>query len=182
MMMHWNFPSGILKMDRRELFTSFAKPFKDNTKDSNIIRPPYFNNEDDFKNCFSCKDKACITSCEENIIVVCDDKSVKLDFLVSGCTYCDDCAIACQDDVLKLEYKTQIVANIKIDTSKCMSWNQTMCFSCKDPCLDDAINFQGMFKPEINLNQCTMCGFCIKYCPSDAITMTMIKKENNENS
>jgi len=71
-------------MDRRELFTSFTKPFKDNTEELNIIRPPYFNTEDDFKNCISCNDKACIESCEENIIVLCDDGSVKLDFLISG--------------------------------------------------------------------------------------------------
>jgi ferredoxin-type protein NapF len=43
-----------------------------------------------------------------------------------------------------------------------------MCFSCKDPCLDDAIDFIAMFRPEINSN-CTSCGFCIKYCPVDAI-------------
>jgi ferredoxin-type protein NapF len=167
-------------MDRRELFNSFRKPFNKANKNLEIIRPPYFYKEDDFQNCFSCKDKPCISSCEENIIVLCDDGSVRLDFLISGCTYCDDCAKICPNDVLKFEYKKQINANIQIDMLKCMSWNQTMCFSCKDPCLDDAIKFLGMFRPEIDLNQCTMCGFCIKVCPSDAISITTIKGENNE--
>ena len=49
-----------------------------------------------------------------------------------------------------------------------------MCFSCKDPCLDDAIQFLGMFRPEIDENLCTSCGFCLKVCPTDAITLEVI--------
>ena len=40
-----------------------------------------------------------------------------------------------------------------IDVLKCLSWNQTMCFSCKDPCLDDAIDYF-QFSKQIN-NQCS---------------------------
>jgi ferredoxin-type protein NapF len=52
-----------------------------------------------------------------------------------------------------------------------MSWNNTMCFSCKDPCLEDAIFFNAMFKPIINENKCTNCGFCVSVCPSYAILL-----------
>ena len=55
---------------------------------------------------------------------------------------------------MKLEYKKNINAKIEINVLECLSWNQTMCFSCKDPCLDDAITFLGMF---------------IKVCPTNAI-------------
>ena len=169
-------------MDRRELFTSIGSPFTENKgKDIGTIRPPYFNNLNEFLDkSIKCEDKWCIGACDEDIIIVDTDGTPKLDFTQNGCTYCDECAIDCDQDVLKLEYKQNIQASIKIDILKCMSWNQTMCFSCKDPCLDNAIEFIGMFRPEINLNQCTMCGFCIKYCPSDAISITMIKKENND--
>lgn len=44
-----------------------------------------------------------------------------------------------------------------------------MCFSCKDPCLDDAIEFLGMFRPEIVTDKCTSCGFCLRACPTSAI-------------
>ena len=40
-----------------------------------------------------------------------------------------------------------------------------MCFSCKDPCLDNAIDFKAMFMPEIN-DKCTSCGFCLSRCPA----------------
>ena len=66
--------------------------------------------------------------------------------------------------------------HLDIDLIKCLSWNQTMCFSCKDPCLDNAIKFLAMFRPEINTDNCTSCGFCIKVCPTDAITITINKE------
>ena len=163
-------------MKRRELFSSLASPFKKQEVREDIIRPPYFNDESDFiKSCVTCEDKSCITVCEENIIIVREDGTVELNFAENGCTYCDECAIACKEDVLNVEYKKNINLKFSIDLLKCMSWNQTMCFSCKDPCLDDAIKFLGMFRPEIDNNICTSCGFCVRVCPVDAISMELIE-------
>jgi len=169
-------------MKRRELFSSLASPFKkkDETLEA-IIRPPYFKEESDFsKICVTCESKSCTTVCEENIILINEDGTPSLNFANSGCTYCDECAIACKDDVLQVENRKNIQARFSIDVLKCMSWNQTMCFSCKDPCFDDAIKFLGMFRPEINSDLCTSCGFCIKVCPSDAISVEIITKIDNE--
>ena len=66
------------------------------------------------------------------------------------------------------ENKRNINAKIEIDILSCLSWNKTMCFSCKDPCFENAIEFLAMFRPSIN-NNCTSCGFCIKTCPTNAI-------------
>ena len=66
------------------------------------------------------------------------------------------------------ENKKHINAKIEIDVLSCLSWHQTMCFSCKDPCFYDAIDFLAMFRPTINQN-CTACGLCIKSCPTGAI-------------
>ena len=172
-------------MKRRELFSSLASPFrKQNENDENLestIRPPYFKNEEDFiKSCVTCEEKSCITVCEENIIIIKDDGTPSLNFANSGCTYCDDCAIACSTDVLKVEYKKNIQARFSIDVLKCMSWNQTMCFSCKDPCLDDSIKFLGMFRPEIDVDLCTSCGFCMKVCPVDAISIDITQNKDNK--
>ena len=156
-------------MKRRELFSSLASSFNKNDElQEKIIRPPYFQDEELFiKECILCEG-LCANSCEVNIIVIQKDKTPKLDFSNSGCTFCDKCAEVCPSDVLKLEYKKNIDAKIEINVLECLSWNQTMCFSCKDPCLDDAIVFLGMFRPEINSN-CTSCGFCVKVCPTNAI-------------
>ncbi len=156
-------------MERRELFNSLVSSFKKD-KQEEVIRPPYFENEDlFFSNCIEC-DGLCSEACEEGIIFIQEDHTPKLSFDKNGCTYCDECAIMCDKDVLKLEHKKNIAVKIEIDIQSCLSWNKTMCFSCKDPCLDNAIDFLAMFKPVINGN-CTSCGFCIKYCPTGAITI-----------
>ena len=155
-------------MKRRELFSSLSSSFSKKEKQEKILRPPYFQDESIcFTNCIDCEG-FCSTACEENIIFIQEDFTPKLDFSSNGCTYCDLCAIACPNEVLKLEYKKNIDAKIEIDVLSCLSWNQTMCFSCKDPCLDDAIDFLAMFRPSIN-DKCTSCGFCIKVCPTNAI-------------
>jgi ferredoxin-type protein NapF len=158
-------------MQRRELFKNLSKKIKKDTPETIIIRPPYFLNEDDFSKCLECEG-VCKNVCDENIISLLEDKSPQLIFENGGCTYCDECAKVCPNDVLKLEYKKTIEAKIIINELMCLSWQKTMCFSCKDPCLDNAIDFQGMFYPTINQDLCTSCGFCIKYCPVSAIKIT----------
>lgn len=156
-------------MERRELFSSLASSFTKKEKQEKIIRPPYFKNEEIFlTNCIECSDKKCSIVCEENIILILENSTPAISFENNGCSYCDECANACEHEVLNLEDKKNINAKIEIDPLSCLSWNQTMCFSCKDPCLDDAIDFLAMFRPEINEN-CTSCGYCIKYCPTSAI-------------
>lgn len=160
-------------MERRELFSSLTSSFFKEEASESIIRPPYYENESDFhKNCINCDGK-CSSFCEEHIIKIAEDKTPYLDFSSSGCSYCDECANSCDEfNVLSIESKKQINVNISIDVIQCLSWNKTMCFSCKDPCLDDAIKFLGMFRPEIKTNKCTSCGFCIKACPTNAIKIT----------
>lgn len=160
-------------MRRRELFGSLASSFnkKQDKDEISIIRPPYNEDETLFhKECPSC-DAPCVTLCEEEIIVLSEDKTPHIDFSKGGCTYCDECANACEYDVLLKDSKQKISAKIEIDITKCLSWHETMCFSCKDPCLDDAIEFLGMFRPSILEDKCTNCGFCLNVCPTDAITV-----------
>ena len=157
-------------MKRRELFGSLASSFKEEDVQETIIRPPYYEDESLFIDACKDCDGICATSCETNIIEIQENKTPKLNFSANGCTFCDECAKVCPNEVLNIEYKKDIQAKVKIDILKCLSWNQTMCFSCKDPCLDDAIDFLAMFRPEINDN-CTSCGFCIKTCPVEAITI-----------
>ncbi len=164
-------------MNRRELFGQIGSPFQDKNSAKPTIRPPYYIDEQSFDGCIVCEDKPCVVACETNIILIKETKPI-LDFSYSGCTYCDKCAHACLLDVLKIESKKYIKASFKIDVLKCLSWQSTMCFSCKDPCLDNAIVFDGLFKPVIQDNLCTSCGFCVQACPTAAIEILTTTKEN----
>lgn len=157
-------------MERRELFSSIGASLKGEAseKKTSFLRPPYFKDEALFRNeCHKCTSK-CDTVCEEEIIKISEDGSPYIVFNQNGCTFCDECAKACEFGVLNIEDKQNINAIITINQDKCLSWNHTMCFSCKDPCLDRAIDFKAMFMAEIN-DRCTSCGFCINRCPVDAI-------------
>lgn len=157
---------------RRGLFSSLSNFLNDEPKkvEKLMVRPPYFEGENSFdQRCKECEG-LCATFCEENIILIDEDsKTPYLSFDKNGCTYCDECAKNCPKDVLKLEYKKRIEIDVEIDVLSCLSWNDTMCFSCKDPCLEDAIKFLGIFRPSIDEKLCTSCGFCIAVCPSNAI-------------
>jgi len=162
-------------MQRRELFSFLSSSVKESLtvkeKQEKLLRPPYFNETSAFDiECQNCEG-LCATSCQEQIIIIGTDKTPFLDFSKSGCTYCDDCATACTPNVLKIEDKKQIDIDVVISQNACMSWDGVMCFSCKDPCLEDAIEFKAMFMPTINQDKCTSCGFCISRCPSYAINL-----------
>jgi len=163
-------------MERRELFSFLSSSIADigKEKQESIMRPPYYNDINAFDTeCQNCDGK-CATLCQEQIIIIQEDKTPKLNLSKSGCSYCDDCAIACELDVLKVEDLRNIDAGIRINEKKCLSWQGVMCFSCKDPCLDDAIDFKAMFMPTINQEKCTSCGFCISRCPSNAIDIKVL--------
>ena len=161
-------------MERRELFSFLSSSLKNEEKTEKeiILRPPYHDDIGAFdRECQNC-DALCATSCQEQIIVIDKDKTPILDLSKSGCTYCDDCAVACVPNVLTIENKKLINATVSINQKSCLSWEGVMCFSCKDPCLEDAIEFKAMFMPIIDENKCTACGFCISRCPAFAIDIT----------
>ncbi len=149
------------KISRRGLFKALSP------KKEFILRPPYSYEHSDFeKKCITCSEKSCVNACEESIIEIKDDLPF-ISFKQSGCTYCKECALACEKDVLHVETPHQIKALFTINTTKCLAWNDVICSSCKDACIDDAIEFFGLFRPLIN-EKCTSCGFCVSPCPGDA--------------
>jgi len=166
-------------MERRELFSflssSMQEVVKESKSDATIIRPPYYNDPDAFvTECQNCAAE-CASLCQEQIIIIGEDSTPYLDFSKRGCTYCDECAVGCPSDVLSVENKHKILVDIVINKNRCLSWQGVMCFSCKDPCLENAIDFQAMFMPQIN-EKCTSCGFCIGRCPADAIDIKRVSE------
>ncbi|NPA88475.1 MAG: ferredoxin-type protein NapF [Epsilonproteobacteria bacterium] len=153
----------MIDKNRRNLFRRVKNsPFK------SFIYPPYFEKKEDFLKCMECETKDCLTACEEKIIKIENEMPV-LDFSNSGCTFCDACAQTCPHGVLKIENKKEKIADIILIPNKCLAWNQTICFSCQDICEENAIIYNGMFNPVIDMEKCTGCGFCVGVCPTDAI-------------
>ncbi len=161
---------------RRDFLTAFKKPLEASSKKQEeiYVRPPYGVSESVFQNgCIECESKACATSCEEQIIVIASDGLPILNFSKKGCTFCEECAKACDGGVLSLENtltSEQINAKFIIEPNSCVAHNGVICFSCKEPCIDDAILFNGMFNPVIDDDRCTGCGYCMARCPTKAIT------------
>jgi len=149
-----------------------------------VVRPPYNSDEALFEECSAC-DGACADICEEKIIVILEDKTPSLDFSQSGCTFCDECAEVCsslENEIIEGDFSVlsiasaskKIAVDVIISKESCLAWEKTMCFSCKEPCLENAIIFNGLFKPIIDANKCTSCGFCISRCPTNAITISVL--------
>ena len=162
---------------REALFDVFRKPSNKHKETSPlVVRPPYGLNESLFQNeCVACETKACVASCDEEIIVIQNDGTPMVSFAKSGCTFCEACADACAPDVLSLEHtlsSEKLNATFRISTEGCVAHHGVICFSCKEPCIDDAILFNGMFNPVIDMELCTGCGFCLGRCPTQAIDFT----------
>jgi len=160
---------------RRDFFRKLTKPISD-IKEERVtplyIRPPYAKDLSLFdKECINCIEKSCAKVCDEKIIVIESSGTPILNFTKSGCTFCQDCATACELGVLSLEEGKEEILNTTflINKDKCMAHNGSVCFSCKEPCIDDAILFKGMFDPIIDIQKCTNCGFCLSRCPTNAI-------------
>lgn len=131
-----------------------------------------------------CEEKYCLSSCDENIIVILSDGTPSLNFSHSGCTFCEECANVCTLNVLSLENldtAETLNAKLKISLDGCVAHNGVICVSCKEPCIDDAILFNGMFNPVIDTDRCTSCGFCLSRCPTGAISysVTSLKLEES---
>jgi len=160
---------------RREFFRSLATPLGATVPEEAplVVRPPYGLDESLFQSeCVACASKACVASCEEKIIILDESGVPTLDFSTNGCTFCEACADACDHDVLSLERsegREWINARFRIQTEGCMAHNGVICFACKEPCMEDAILFNGMFDPVIDEDKCNGCGFCIGRCPTQAI-------------
>ena len=170
---------------RRDFLTAFKKPLENvKQKEELIVRPPYGLSESLFQSeCIACESKACVTSCEEEIILIRSDATPMLNFTKKGCTFCEACANACEANVLSLENvhtSEKINARFIISPEACVAHNDVICFSCKEPCIDDAILFNGMWNPVIDMDLCTGCGYCQSRCPTNAISYEATKITQGE--
>ena len=168
-----------MEAGRRDFLDVFRKSVTPAEESSPlVVRPPYGLNESFFQSeCVICESKACVASCDEQIIFIQENGTPALNFTKSGCTFCEECASVCESNVLSLNNvhtSEKLNATFVISTEGCVAHNGVICFSCKEPCIDDAILFNGMFNPVIDMDKCTGCGFCLGRCPTHAIDFTPI--------
>lgn len=119
--------------------------------------------------CQECETSACKNVCEEEIVIREANSVPFLDFSRRGCTFCGECAKACEYDCFVAEPVNDIDVKVEIGILECLAWNKTICQSCSDACNEKAIQFTGLWNPQIVEDQCTGCGFCIGVCPSYSI-------------
>lgn len=151
-------------MNRREFFKAFVP----SSEKKAHVRPPYSDEETDFSPCRDC-DAPCVEVCETGIMFRDEEGAPALSFTNSGCSFCGACAESCGKGVLSPDKPRSIRAEVYINPKRCSAWQGVLCFSCKEPCLDNAIRFEGLYKPVVLKDKCSSCGFCIPVCPTGAI-------------
>lgn len=138
------------------------------------IRPPWALAEDDFiARCTRCD--GCRQACPQQIIVSGNGGFPTVDFSNAECTFCGDCAAACEPRALKRDaasdappwpYKAIIAGT-------CLAEQRVECRSCGDHCDANAIRFSPQLNacpiPDIDFDKCTGCGACVEPCPVTAI-------------
>lgn len=127
--------------------------------------------EEKGESCLACTTSSCKNVCEEEIVVRENNGVPYLDFSRRGCTFCGECISACESDCFVVEPVERLNIHVEIGILSCLAWNKTICRSCADVCNDRAIQFTGLFNPEIDSLACTACGFCIGVCPAYTISI-----------
>lgn len=162
---------------KRGVFTSLFSRLTCKEEKPDALRPPYAKSEEAFTLCKACINTPCVAACEERIIMLDALLRPRLFFTERGCTFCKECALSCPLGVLEPLVSSAIHAQFRIDIASCMAWNKVVCYSCADVCNEKAIDFFGTFRPTIDIQKCSACGFCYGVCPSHAIRYKGIQCE-----
>ncbi len=152
------------------------------TRSEKYTRPPWALPENEFiQVCTRCN--GCMDKCPEEIIVRDGKGFPTINFKLGGCTFCQECIVACDESALSRTNTGQkpwkLCATISAD---CISSQGVTCRSCADSCDEQAISFDyvssGISRPGLDMTSCTGCGFCVATCPVEVIRIS--EKTKNE--
>jgi ferredoxin-type protein NapF len=137
-------------------------------------RTPWFQQvmEAGSDSCSRCEQE-CANSCPQHIIRLHPDGhafagSPWLDFSVTGCTFCGDCAKVCPS-LESYEKESLQTGNLQLIKTKCLTWNNVFCMSCTGKCDVRALRLDDRRRLILNDSLCTGCGMCVHSCPVNAL-------------
>ena len=133
-------------------------------------RPPW--HQQVMENCSHCEQE-CVSSCSQSIIRLHMDEHTRagtpwLDFSVTGCTFCGDCAEACPS-IESYEKESSYIENLQVAEASCLTWNDVFCMSCIGKCDVRALRLDERRRLILNDSLCTGCGMCVHACPVNAL-------------
>lgn len=136
------------------------------------IRPPWSKGEREFiGNCNQCD--ACIRVCPEHILSQDQKGFPRLNFLKGECTFCGECAKACDAGVFETDTALPAWTLAASIGSNCLPLQGVVCGRCAEECEIEAISLRlvagGISIPQLETNACTGCGACYRVCPTTAI-------------
>lgn len=137
------------------------------------VRPPWALPEETFTaRCTRCA--ACREACPEEILIRGRNGFPEVDFRRGECTFCGDCARACEAGVLRAPDTAPWAVKAQL-TDSCLALGGVVCQSCADVCEAQAIAFGaragGVSRPAIDSAACRGCGACVSQCPVAAIVV-----------
>lgn len=113
-------------------------------------------------------------ACPEAILIPGRAGTPVVSFDAGSCTFCGECARACDEAVFADLTEQPWTMKADIDSS-CLLNAGISCQSCTDACDDQALTFdmRGGLVGQVRVSaaNCTGCGACVSVCPAAAITV-----------
>ena len=111
----------------------------------------------------------------QHIIELTDSGYPRIEFKNGECTFCGDCARACDEGALAWSPQATPWQVKAVVLSACLAQHGVVCRSCGEPCATGAIRFHfvigGIAQPQVDPAACTGCGACFAVCPAQAIAL-----------